>query len=64
MTRNGTKRWLIYVGTAILLTVSGWLLQTVVAQGNRITAQEERVDGLGSRLERIEGKIDQLLMTR
>jgi hypothetical protein len=58
---NGTKRWLIYVSTAILLTFSGWLGSSVVALGTRVSVAETKSDDVARRLDQIEGKIDELL---
>ena len=62
--QNGMRRWLIGVGTAVLLAFSGWLGMGYVSHGERLTKTETRVDGLQDSLTRIERKIDRLMDRR
>lgn len=61
---NGLKRWLVSLGTALLLGYVAWLGQSVVALARAGAAQEARQQVIERWLERIEQKVDRLLQPR
>ena len=55
------NRWLISLGTAVLLAFSGWVATSIIEHSSKLAAVEATEKHIESWLTRVEQKIDRLL---